>query len=78
MTEWWRKKALSVDAIWLLPFCESPMRDFSYDVSDYTAVDPMFGVLDDFCRLLDKAHKRNLKIIFYQVWAHIGSERLIP
>src|SRR5689334_25225293 len=44
--------ALGVDAVWISPFYPSPMKDFGYDVSDYTDVDPIFGTLADFDRLL--------------------------
>ena len=47
---------LGADAVWLSPFFKSPMKDFGYDVSDYNDVDPMFGTLDDFKRLVDRAH----------------------
>ena len=49
---------LGVDAIWLSPFYRSPMADFGYDVSDYCDVDPLFGTLDDFDRLVADAHAR--------------------
>jgi alpha-glucosidase len=62
--------SLGVDAIWLSPFFKSPMKDFGYDISDYRDVDPIFGTIDDFRRLLDEAHKRNIKVIIDQVWAH--------
>jgi alpha-glucosidase len=55
--------ALGVDAIWLSPFYPSPMADFGYDVADYTGVDPLFGTLDDFDRLLAEGHARGLKVI---------------
>ena len=48
--------SLGVAAIWLSPFYRSPMADFGYDVSDYTDVDPLFGTLADFDRLLGGAH----------------------
>jgi alpha-glucosidase len=54
---------LGVDALWLSPFYPSPMADFGYDVSDYCDVDPLFGMLDDFDRLLREAHHRDLKVI---------------
>ena len=50
--------SLNVDGIWLSPFFTSPMLDFGYDVSDYRDVDPMFGTLEDFKALLEKARKR--------------------
>ena len=62
--------SIGVDAIWLSPFFTSPMKDFGYDVSDYRAVDPMFGTLADFDALLAEAHARGLKVIIDQVWSH--------
>lgn len=61
---------LGVDAIWISPFFKSPMRDFGYDVSDYRDVDPIFGSLEDFDRLLAGAHQRGLKVIIDQVLSH--------
>ena len=54
---------LGVDAIWLCPFYRSPMADFGYDVSDYCDVDPLFGTLDDFDRLVAEAHRRDLRVV---------------
>ncbi len=62
--------SLGVDAIWLSPFFASPMKDYGYDVSDYRAVDPVFGTLADFDRLLARAHDLGLKVIIDQVYAH--------
>jgi len=67
-------KSLGVDGVWLSPFFKSPMRDFGYDVSDYRAVDPMFGSLADFETLLKAAHNRGLKVIIDQVWSHTSSD----
>jgi len=54
---------LGVDAIWLSPFYPSPMADFGYDVSDYCGVDPLFGTLDDFDRMLAEAHAKGIRVI---------------
>ncbi len=54
---------LGIDAIWLSPFYPSPMADFGYDVADYCDVDPIFGTLADFDRLVTEAHARGLKVI---------------
>ncbi len=54
---------LGVDAIWLSPVYPSPMADFGYDVSDYASVDPLFGTLDDFDRLLAAVHRRGLRLM---------------
>jgi alpha-glucosidase len=65
---------LGVDAIWIAPFFASPMKDFGYDVSDYCAVDPAFGTLDDFDALLARAHGLGLKVIIDQVWSHTSDQ----
>lgn len=65
---------LGVDAIWLSPFFRSPMKDFGYDVSDYRDVDPCFGTLGDFDRLLAHAHGLGLKVIIDQVWSHTSDQ----
>ncbi len=54
---------LGVDAVWISPVYPSPMADFGYDVSDYRGIDPLFGTLEDFDRLLGEAHARGLKVI---------------
>ncbi|MGF1641565.1 MAG: alpha-amylase family glycosyl hydrolase, partial [Rhodospirillales bacterium] len=61
---------LGVDGIWLSPFFPSPMKDFGYDVADYRDVDPMFGTLADFDRLLAEAHRLGLRVIIDQVYSH--------
>jgi alpha-glucosidase len=57
------KNSLGIDAIWFSPFYTSPMFDFGYDISDFTNIDPAYGTMADFDRLLSEAHKRNIKII---------------
>jgi len=66
--------SLGVDAIWVSPFYPSPMKDFGYDVSDYTDVDPLFGTLGDFDRLLAAAHERGLAVIVDWVPNHTSDQ----
>lgn len=66
--------SLGVDAIWLSPFFTSPMNDFGYDISDYRCVDPMFGSVGDFQRLLDRAHALGLKVLIDQVLSHSSDQ----
>jgi alpha-glucosidase len=65
---------LGVDAIWLSPFFTSPQKDAGYDVADYCDVDPLFGTLDDFDRLVTEAHARSIRIIVDLVPNHSSSE----
>ena len=62
--------SLGVEAVWISPFYASPMADFGYDISDYCAVDPIFGTLDDFDAVIARARDLDLKIIVDQVYAH--------
>ena len=65
---------LGVDAIWISPFFKSPMKDFGYDVSDYRAVDPMFGTMADFQTLLDRAHGLGLRVMIDLVLSHTSDQ----
>src|SRR3981081_3383627 len=56
-------QALGVDAIWISPMYPSPQVDFGYDISDYENVDPQYGTLKDFDRLVEEAGKRNICVI---------------
>lgn len=65
---------LGIDAIWLSPIFASPMADFGYDIADYCAIDPLFGTMDDFDRLLAAAHSRGLKLILDFVPNHTSDQ----
>ena len=65
---------LGIDALWISPFFKSPMKDFGYDVSDYRQVDPLFGTLEDFDRLVGEAHGRGIRIMIDQVLSHTSDE----
>ena len=66
--------SLGVDAVWVCPFFKTPMRDFGYDISDYYAVDPIFGSAQDAMRLIDLAHGLGVKIIFDMVPCHTSND----
>ncbi|GGK88583.1 maltose alpha-D-glucosyltransferase/alpha-amylase [Curtobacterium luteum] len=65
---------LGVDAIWLPPFFQSPMRDGGYDIADYKAILPEFGTLDDFRELVTKSHERNMRIVIDMVINHTSDQ----
>ena len=66
--------SLGVDCLWISPFYRSPMADFGYDVSDYRAVDPVFGTLADFDQVVREAHRLGLKVMIDQVISHTSAE----
>ena len=67
-------KTLGVDAIWLAPLYPSPQVDFGYDISDYENVDPQYGTLADFDRLVSEAKKRNIRILLDMVMNHTSDK----
>jgi alpha-glucosidase len=66
--------SLGVDHVWISPFFQSPQRDFGYDVSDYRAVDPLFGNLEDFRELVERARELNLGVLVDMVVSHTSDE----
>jgi len=67
-------KDLGVNAIWLLPFYESPLRDDGYDIADYQAINPAYGTLDDFREFVAAAHARDIRIIIELVVNHSSDQ----
>ena len=65
---------LGVNALWLSPIYPSPDRDFGYDVSDYTNIDPRYGSLADFDRLVAEAHTLGLRLIMDMVMNHTSDQ----
>lgn len=68
------ENSLGVDILWLSPIYPSPMADFGYDVADYCNIDPLFGDLPTFDRLLAAAHKRGMKVIIDWVPNHTSDQ----
>lgn len=67
------ERSLGIDAIWLSPIHPSPGFDVGYDVADYDAIDPLFGTLDDFDRLVAESHRRGIRIVLDLVMNHTSS-----
>ena len=65
---------LGITAIWLMPFFPSPLRDDGYDISDYTAVHPSYGTLEDFKHFLDAARDRGIRVIIELVLNHTSDQ----
>ncbi|WP_158865876.1 glycoside hydrolase family 13 protein [Leifsonia sp. AG29] len=67
-------QGLGVDVIWLSPIYASPHDDNGYDISDYRAIDPVYGTFEDFHRLLDDIHSRGMKLVMDLVVNHTSDE----
>jgi alpha-glucosidase len=67
-------KELGVDAIWLTPFYPSPQVDFGYDISNYEGIDPQYGTMADFDRLMAEATKRGIRVINDMVLNHTSDQ----
>jgi maltose alpha-D-glucosyltransferase/alpha-amylase len=65
---------LGITAIWVLPFCPSPLRDDGYDIADFTGIHPAYGSLRDFKALLREAHRRGLRVITELVVNHTSDQ----
>ena len=65
---------LGVNAIWLMPFFPSPLRDDGYDIGDYRSVHPTYGTLDDFKGFLAGAHERGIRVIIEMVLNHTSDQ----
>ena len=65
---------LGINAIWLMPFFPSPLRDDGYDIADYRSVHPSYGTLDDFKMFLDAAHQRGIRVIIEMVLNHTSDQ----
>lgn len=65
---------LGINAIWVCPFFPSPMKDFGYDISNYCGVDPIFGTMKDFQRLVKSCHANELKVIIDLVPNHTSDQ----
>ena len=67
-------KELGINAIWITPCFPSPQVDFGYDVSDYEAIDPMYGTMEDFDRLVAEGKKRDIRVILDFVVNHTSDQ----
>lgn len=67
-------KDLGINAIWITPCFPSPQVDFGYDVSDYEAIDPMYGTMADFDKLVAEGKKRNIRVILDFVVNHTSDK----
>ncbi len=67
-------EGLGITALWLQPFYPSPLRDDGYDIADYTRVNPDYGTLADFKRLLKEAHARGMRIVTELVLNHTSDQ----
>ncbi|MCL5441342.1 MAG: maltose alpha-D-glucosyltransferase [Candidatus Thermoplasmatota archaeon] len=65
---------LGVDAIWLLPFYRSPLKDDGYDISDYYSIQPEYGTLEDFKGFIAEAHALNIRVVADLVLNHISDQ----
>jgi len=65
---------LGINCLWLLPFCQSPLKDDGYDISNFKEISPETGTMEDFETLVHEAHKRNIKILVELVLNHTSDQ----
>ena len=70
----WYLKELGIDVIWLSPVYQSPNDDMGYDISDYQAIMKEFGTMEDYDRMLERAHELGIKIMMDLVVNHTSDE----
>lgn len=67
-------KNLGANMIWMNPFYPSPQNDNGYDISNYTAIDPLFGTMEDFDQLVKAANERGIELMLDMVLNHVSTE----
>src|SRR5262245_3364628 len=67
-------QSLGINALWLLPFYPSPLRDDGYDIADYEGIHPSYGTIQDFERFMDEAHMRGIRVITELVVNHTSDQ----
>ncbi|CCX04230.1 Similar to Alpha-glucosidase; acc. no. Q9P6J3 [Pyronema omphalodes CBS 100304] len=67
-------KSLGVDVLWLSPVYKSPLKDMGYDISDYLAIDPRYGTMEDIEKLISGCHQRGMKLLMDLVVNHTSEE----
>ncbi len=67
-------QGLGINALWLLPFYPSPLRDDGYDIADYENIHPSYGTIQDFERFIDEAHQRGIRVITELVINHTSDQ----
>ncbi|CAH0775248.1 unnamed protein product [Bemisia tabaci] len=67
-------KGIGIETVWIQPFYKSPMADFGYDVSDFREIEPMFGTMHDFKKLIAGIHERGMKLVMDLVPNHVSDD----
>lgn len=67
-------KKLGANIVWLTPIYQSPLIDNGYDISDYTKINPIYGTMDDFNRLIELCHEKEIKLVMDLVVNHTSDQ----